>query len=258
MMKRSKLAGVALRGDRVGPAGRAASWSAAEDGTAIDTNWPALNSRRGGSRSANDELGDSVRDRLARDQLGGDGGGHSGQDDTARAAWLRRHVRVGACHGVPPSDRARPRSCAVLAPSLACQKQDEGSGKPAPVPPLDPAAAPAAPPPAPAAAPPPAAEPAAAAPAPAAAAGRVDHRKDRAVRRPVAKTQAARDAVPGCARRISDNPTRARHADRRQEASRHVVPAAVLADGRRHAVPERPVRRRAHASPRASTRTAIR
>src|SRR5436305_13659316 len=59
--------------------------------------------------------------------------------------------------------------CAVLAPHLACQKRDEGSGKAAPIPPLDPASAPAAPPPA---APlPPAAEPAAAAPAPAAAAG---------------------------------------------------------------------------------------
>ncbi|MFL5306859.1 MAG: hypothetical protein ACJ8F1_16710 [Polyangia bacterium] len=93
--------------------------------------------------------------------------------------------------------------CAVLAPHLACQKRDEGSGKPAPIPPLDPASAPAAP--APAAPTPPPAEPAAAAPAPAAGPGGSITGKI-VLSGPVAKSK-PQGTLYLVARRISDNPT---------------------------------------------------
>ncbi|MES1157855.1 MAG: hypothetical protein ABUL67_02025 [Haliangium ochraceum] len=84
----------------------------------------------------------------------------------------------------------------------ACQKRDEGSGKPAPIPPLDPASAPAAPPPAP---PPAPAEPPAAAPsAPAAAGGSITGKIVLAPSVAKGKPQGTLYLV---ARRISDNPT---------------------------------------------------
>ncbi|HVV16653.1 MAG TPA: hypothetical protein VHH90_05555 [Polyangia bacterium] len=86
----------------------------------------------------------------------------------------------------------------------ACQKRDEGSGKPAPIPPLEPASAPAAPPPQQPAAPPsPAAEPSAAA----AAAGPGGTITGKIVLAgPVAKAK-PKGTLYLVARRISDNPS---------------------------------------------------
>ncbi|HVY38891.1 MAG TPA: hypothetical protein VHM31_13195 [Polyangia bacterium] len=93
--------------------------------------------------------------------------------------------------------------CALLTAPLACQKRDEGAGKPAPVPPLDPGSAQAAPapPPAPAAPAAPAAEPA---PAAAAATGG-------SITGKIVLSGAVAKAKPQgtlylVARRISDNP----------------------------------------------------
>ncbi len=241
-----QLAGVALGGDRIGPAGqRFLVGGGGGDGNRHELAGLELEARR--LAQSERQLGDSVRNRLARDQLGGDGGGHSGQDDTAASSLaLRRHVRVGACHGVPrfascsssdsalASPRIWPARSATRAPAnrprfrrsiplrlprrlrrprqrLRCPRR------------LSPRAPRLHRPPG----------------------GRVDHGQNRAVRAG-GQEQAARDAVPGCPPHLGQ-PHRARHADRRQEASRHVLPFAVLADGGRHAVPERPVRRRAHA-----------
>lgn len=90
---------------------------------------------------------------------------------------------------------------ASLGGAPACQKHDDGSGKPAPVPPLDPASAPAAPAPAPAAPPPPAMPSAAAPPA---AGGSITGKI-------VLGSAAAKTKPEGTlylvARRISDNPS---------------------------------------------------
>ncbi|HXU61997.1 MAG TPA: hypothetical protein VN962_09870 [Polyangia bacterium] len=100
--------------------------------------------------------------------------------------------------------RAPLRLALLVAVSLgaasACQKHEEGSGKPSPVPPLDPASAPATPAPA---APAPAAPPAPSAAAPAAGgsiAGKI------VLAPAIAKTKPA-GTLYLVARRISDNPS---------------------------------------------------
>ncbi|HVT06275.1 MAG TPA: hypothetical protein VHO67_02400 [Polyangia bacterium] len=92
--------------------------------------------------------------------------------------------------------------CALLTAPLACQKRDEGAGKPAPVPPLDPGSAPAAPAPPP---PPPAAPAAEPAPATAAATGGTITGKI-VLSGPVAKAK-PQGTLYLVARRISDNPS---------------------------------------------------
>ena len=95
--------------------------------------------------------------------------------------------------------------CALVASVSACQKRDEGAGKPAPVPPLDPASAPAAPPlPTPPTPPPPAAEPAAAPPVAASAGGSINGKI--VLSGPVAKAK-PQGTLYLVARRISDNPS---------------------------------------------------
>jgi len=93
---------------------------------------------------------------------------------------------------------------ALLVAPLACQKRDEGAGKAAPVPPLDPGSAPAAPPP-PAPAAPAAPEPAPAAAAPAATPGGSITGKI-VLSGPVAKAK-PQGTLYLVARRISDNPS---------------------------------------------------
>jgi len=105
--------------------------------------------------------------------------------------------------------RAPLRLALLVAVSLgaasACQKQNEGSGKPSPVPPLDPASAPAAPAPAPPPAAPAATAPAAAAPAAAPSPG--GSIAGKIVLAPaLAKTKPA-GTLYLVARRISDNPS---------------------------------------------------
>lgn len=89
-----------------------------------------------------------------------------------------------------------------LAAASACQRHEDESGKPSPVPPLDPASAPAAPAPPPAAPPPPgpAAPSAAAAPAGGSIAGKI------VLAPALAKTKPA-GTLYLVARRISDNPS---------------------------------------------------